>query len=143
MSAASLTQNWALLLAAGVLLPVVVLLLHRLWSRSARGQLNAWRREFRRRLADQKRAKAALDKRRRRLDKLRGRAASVKPRRITELEEAVVDAEALLKIAEDQVLIAENHVRKVILEEYPPKRHEDMRRKYLSPRGNDARPFSF
>lgn len=143
MTFASLTQNWALLLAVGVLLPVVVVVLQQLWSRSARGQLNAWRREFRRRLGEQKRAEVVLDKRRRRLEKLRKRAASVKPRRITELEEAVVDAEALLKIAEDQVLIAENHVRKVILEEYPPKRHEDMRRKYLSPRGNDARPFSF
>ena len=35
------------------------------------------------------------------------------------------------KIANDQVLIARNQVRKIILEEYPPKRHAAMRLKYL------------
>jgi hypothetical protein len=57
--------------------------------------------------------------------------------------EAVQDAEALLKIADDQVLIAENHVRKIIVEEFPPQRHDRMRSKYLPGDRRDARPFSF
>ena len=53
------------------------------------------------------------------------------------------DAEALLKIASDQVLIAENHVRKIIVEEFPPKHHERLRRRYLPGEGDDGKPFSF
>ena len=55
----------------------------------------------------------------------------MKPRRLEEAAGAVQDAEALLKIAGDKVLIAENHVRRIIVEEFPPKHHERMRSRYL------------
>ena len=35
------------------------------------------------------------------------------------------------KLIDDQLLIARNNVRMLILEEFPPKRHEAMRSKYL------------
>ena len=78
-----------------------------------------------------------------RLEGLEARAGSVQPRRLREAAEAVQDAEALLKIARDQVLIAENHVRKIIVEEFPPKRHDRMRSKYLPGELDDGKPFSF
>ena len=37
----------------------------------------------------------------------------------------------LQKLIDDQLLIARNNVRLLITEEYPPKRHEAMRSKYL------------
>ena len=49
----------------------------------------------------------------------------------------------LLKIAADQVLIAENHVRKIIVEEFPPNRHERMRGRFLPGEREDGKPFSF
>ena len=38
---------------------------------------------------------------------------------------------------------AENHVRKIIVEEFPPKRHDRMRGKYLPGEREDGKPFSF
>ena len=67
----------------------------------------------------------------------------MKPIRLQEATEAVQDAETLLKIADDQVLIAGNHVRKLIVEEFPPKRHDRMRSKYLPGEQKDDKPFSF
>jgi hypothetical protein len=67
----------------------------------------------------------------------------VKPVRLQEARDAVQDAGALLKIAEDQVLIAENHVRKIIVEEFPPNRHERMRSRYLPGEREDGKPFTF
>ncbi len=143
MDAGFLLDNWALVAAALVLTVVLLFVGNRLWARSGRGQLTARRRSLRQRRADMRRAEVLLAKRERRVEKLRARASSVKPRLISEAKEAVRDAEALLKIAQDQVLIAENHLRKVILEEFPPRRHEALRRKYLPPAGTDRRPFSF
>ena len=59
------------------------------------------------------------------------------------IEWTMQDAEALLKIATDQVLIAQNHVRRIIVEEYPPKKHEKMRNKYLRQVDDKGLPFSF
>ena len=65
-------------------------------------------------------------------------------RHATTLRKARVrTTEALLKIASDQVLIAENHVRKIIVVEFPPKHHERLRRRYLPGEGDDGKPFSF
>ncbi|NIN38846.1 MAG: hypothetical protein GTO67_09360, partial [Gammaproteobacteria bacterium] len=50
---------------------------------------------------------------------------------------------ALLKITADQVLIAENHVRKIIVEEFPPNRHDRMRSKYLPDERQGGKPFTF
>ena len=77
------------------------------------------------------------------LERLEGKAASVAPRRLQEAVEAAQDAEALLKIANDQVLIAENHVRKIIVEEFPPRSHDRLRARCLPGEHADARPFSF
>ena len=85
----------------------------------------------------------AGERARSRLESLARRSESVKPSRLQAAQEAVQDAEALLKIASDQVLIAENQVRKIIVEEFPPKRHERMRRRYLPGDAEDGKPFTF
>ena len=74
---------------------------------------------------------------------LRAKRESAKPRHVQETTEALEDAQALLKIAEDQVLIAANHVRKLILEEFPPTRQEQLRSKYLPDSAPDSKPFTF
>jgi len=67
----------------------------------------------------------------------------VKPRVLNESNEALADAKALAKIAGDRVLIAENQLRRVILEEFPPTQHEKLRNRYLPEASRDKKPFTF
>jgi len=124
-------RNWSLVIASVLLTAIALFVLYRLYSDSSRGQLGARIRSLELCYRDVDRAQRAVRKAERRLDRLDARAASVKPRHVEEARDTLTDARSLLKIAEDQVLIAENHVRTVIVEEFPPKRHKAMRRRYL------------
>ena len=115
------TTHWALLSASVLGLAVVMFVVWRIWLDSARGQLRGALRTLRQAERD----------------------ATCQPSRLQEAAGTAQDAEALLKIAADQVLIAENHVRRIIVEEFPPKRHETMRSKYLREVDDAGRPFSF
>ena len=143
MTLSSLQQYWALLVAGVVGTAVLMFVAWRAWLDSPSGRLRVARRHLRdKRLAAQRQEKL-LQRLSARLDSLETKAGSVPPRRLREAAEAVQDADALLKIAGDQVLIAENHVRKIIVEEYPPKHHERMRGRYLPGERTDGKPFSF
>ncbi len=138
-----LRQNWALVVAAALLLIIGVITIAVLYRRSATGQLSRTAkraREARNKLSTAQRAVAAVEKR---VTRLQEKAASTKPRLLQEAKGALQDAKALQKIAGDQVLVADNHLRKVILEEYPPARHDALRQKYLPDDKPDTNPFSF
>ena len=136
-------RYWSLAVA-GVLATAIVLFLgFRVFSDSARGQLRSQLRALRRRYKKVDRARSRVRKAHARLERLRAKAASVKPRRVHEAAEALADARSLLKIAEDQVLIAENYVRRIIVEEFPPKRQESLRQRYLRPPRDRDKPFTF
>ncbi len=143
MTPVFLQQHWAL--AAGSIVggAALVFVAWRAWVDSPRGRLAAARRRLRTAWRAVRRREQALQKASTRLGGLEKKAESVKPRRLNETAEAVRDAEALLKIAGDEVLIAENHVRKIIVEEFPPKRHERMRSRYLPRQRPQSKPFSF
>jgi hypothetical protein len=53
------------------------------------------------------------------------------------------DAEALREIAADRVLVARNLVVQVIAEDYPPRRQDALRSRYLPGLQRDYKPFSF
>ena len=136
-------QNWALVAAAALLLVIGVIIIAVLYRRSATGQLSRTAkcvREARNKLSTAQKAVAAAEKR---VSRLQKKAASVKPRVLQEAKEALQDAKALQKIAGDQVLVANNHLRRVIFEEYPPVRHDELRQKYLPDDKPDTNPFSF
>jgi hypothetical protein len=138
-----LQQNWAILAASVLGTAVALFVAYRAFDGSARGQLlRAVRLHQARRQAATK-AQRVADKVAARLQKLHTKRDSAKPRHIQEGAEALEDAEALRKIAQDQVLIAANHVRKIILEEYPPKRHARLRARYLPEDEPDKKPFTF
>ena len=135
-------QYWALLAATAIAVGVLVFIGFRLLQDSARGRLasevgNLRDKEKAARKAGRKARKAQA-----RLDKLRSRADRVKPRLVEEASGRLEDARALLKIAEDQVLVASNQVRTIIVEEYPPKRHEALRRRLLPKAATENRPFT-
>lgn len=138
-----ITRNWSLAIAFVLLTGIALFVLFRLYADSARGQLGSRIRELRTRYRDFDQAGRAVGRAERRLERLGANAASVKPRHVEEARETLADARALLKIAADQVLIGENHVRKVIVEEFPPKRQEALRNRYLRSEDGEKKPFSF
>lgn len=143
MDAHWLRDNWALAIALAVLLSLLVLgLLHALRS-SSRVQLRGALKDLRRRRKALSRASAALAAANRKYERLEGRADKVKPRYLDEARGAVHDARALAKIAHDQVLIAENHVRRIIVEEFPGAKQARLRARYQVGDTPDKKPFTF
>lgn len=138
-----LQQHWALLVAAIIATAVVLFAGWRAWLDSARGRLHKAGRRLRAKEVAAGRQRKRLAQISMRLERLQRKAESVKPVRLREAIEAVQDAQALVTIAADQVLIAENHVRKIIVEEFPPRDHERMRGKYLPGEHEDGKPFTF
>jgi len=112
-------------------------------QRSAGGQLRATVRALAQARQDEAKALKSVEKAERIARRLHEKADRAKPRHLQEAKDALGDARALAKIANDKVLIAQNHVRRVIYEEYPPARQEALREKYLPPQERDKRPFSF
>lgn len=138
-----LRSHWAL---AGASVLVLALLLRAAWhvySRSPRARLARARRVLREAEVAAARQQRHAARARRRCEKLEGRAQSVRPVRLEEARGRLTDAESLLKIASDQVLIAENRLRKVIVEHFPPARHDQLRARYLPRRDDKRYPFKF
>ncbi|MFZ9052212.1 MAG: hypothetical protein ACO22K_04305 [Woeseiaceae bacterium] len=137
------SRNWAIVIAGAFGLLIGLFVAYRAYNDSSRGQLRANVIRLKQRYRQLVKAHTAVQGATESLKRLQSRKDSVKPSRLQQAAEAVEDAAALQKIAEDQVLIAENHVRKVILAEFPPKRHEALRKKYLQRPRHDKGPFTF
>ena len=126
-----ITRHWALVIASVLGVGILMFVLYRLYEASPRGRLNSNLRILRARKLGERQAQRRLDKASERLARLQSRTASTKPRLVAEAGEALQDAQSLQKIAADQVLVAKNHLRNVILEEFPPNRQDGLRNKYL------------
>ena len=131
MSTEILIRNWALVAASVLGTAIALFVLYRLYQASRQGRLRAAVRRLRRQKLAAEKAAKRLDKAATRLAQLRSRAASTRPRNLSEADEAVQDASALKKIADDLVLVAIKEVREVIVEEFPPNRQDVLRTKYL------------
>ena len=129
-----LTRNWALVMASVLSAAALLFALFRVFHDSARGRLNAAVNELRDREKAARAAAKAVDKAVGKLDRLRAQADSVIPRQAEEAREALEEAQEMQKLLDDQVLVVRNNVRLLILEEFPVKRHEAMRCKYLAER---------
>lgn len=144
MNAEQLQTHWALMLASVTGLVLLAFVVAHFLRRSARGQLRRAKKALQQERRKWEKRKAVLEKAEHRRARLMQRAESVKPRLLRESAEAVEDAIALARIAHDGVMIAENHVRRIILEEFPPEQHEVLRSRNLPgvPAGK-KRPFTF
>ena len=131
-----LTRHWALVLAGILAVVITLFVLFRVWSDSAGGQLRAMHNALLRRRQELSRQQTVADKAEKKLVKLRARADSVKPRHLQEAAEALEDAAALAKIANDQVMVAETRLRELILEEFPQNQHIALRVRYF---GDESR----
>jgi hypothetical protein len=138
-----LRDNWALAAGLAMLLSVAVLALLYAARSSGRGQLRHARRTLREKRKALRKATAALAAAERRCQRLQRRADKVKPRHLEEARGEAADARALAKIAHDQVLIAENHVRRIIVEEFPPTRQARLRARHRLDDKPQKKPFTF
>ncbi len=143
MNMESLQSDWALWVALAAIVIAVMLVIPILLKRTSRSKL-------RRALTDMREVQKALRKSIRtaqkaenKLQRLLAHPDRVKPRVLQEAKEAVEDGKTLTKIYQDKVLVAENHVRRVIHDEFPPAKHPRMREKYLPRDVKENRPFSF
>lgn len=143
MNDAVFANNWALGLAAVIGGLAAITVFVAIFRRSARGQLKRVCAELKKEQKIHRQAAGVTEKSHRRLGKLGKNAEKVKPRLFQEAKDALQDSRALEKIANDQVLIAANHVRRVIHEEFPPSRQQALRDRYLPTGQQDKRPFSF
>ena len=139
----SLQSNWAIWLALALLLLVALMITPELLRRTSRSKLSrvfAGVNEARKELRKSTRAVQKVEKKYR---KLLTRSERVKPRKLQKAKEAAEDGRALVKILKDKVIVAETHVHRIIYDEFPPKKHEQLREKYLPQDIIDERPFSF
>jgi len=137
-----LQQNWGLVVAAGLTLAVVLVVVTVLIRRSSAGQLRQTVRGLQAAAREREKAAKRVEKSEQKLRSLVEKSAGVKPRLIDEARGAHEDAKALARIANDQWMIAANHVRRVILDEFPPRRHERLRKRYLPEDGPEGPPSS-
>ncbi len=126
-----LQQNWALLIAGVLGLGIVLFVLFRASQDSRRGRLGVALTYMRDRERAARKALKVLEEATRKIERLRARSESVPPKQADAARDALREAQELQKLIDDQLLIARNNVRLLITEEYPPKRHEAMRRKLL------------
>ncbi|MFQ6005548.1 MAG: hypothetical protein ACE5OQ_08585 [Woeseia sp.] len=136
-------SNWAIVAASAIGLIIVMIVVSRLLRLSARGQLRVTLRMLSKARREEAEALRAVRKATRRAKQLHDKADRAKPRHLQEATEALEHARSLAEIANDKLLVAENHVRRVIYEEFPPVKQERLRKKYLPDREPDGRPLSF
>ncbi len=136
-------ENWALVAASVVLTALVLQAILVAVSRSAGAELRRRLQELEHRRRDARAARRRADRARRRCARLEAKSASVRPVRLEEARAALSDSEALLKIAHDQVLVAENRVRRVIVEQFPPAKQEKLRARYKVNATPSDKPFTF
>lgn len=138
-----LRENWGLAVAAVLFVLVAVVFARTMYRQSARGLLGIAARKLRRVEQHRARVTRAGERAEQRVAQLKSRQDAIKPRILAEASGALADAKALAKIADDQRLVAAQQLRRVIYEEFPPSRHDALRKKYLPGDGPDDRPFSF
>ena len=131
MTIESLTQNWALVIACVFSLAIFGFVMVRLYEDSGQGRLAQCVRELTAVRKEAAKAKARRHKAEKRLAALQPKADRLKPRLLTEAQEALQDADSLVKITGDQVKRAEKILRDVILEDFPPNRQDVLRSRYL------------
>ena len=124
-------QNWALILASVLIVAIALFVLYRLLQGSRRGRLAAALNHMRERERALEAATRSVKKAGSRLEKLQGKGDSVPPGQVMAAKDALVEAQETERLLQEQVLVVRNQARLVILEEYPTKDHDAMRRKYL------------
>ncbi len=136
-------SNWALAVAGGIGAVLALVIMGHLIMRTGWGQLRQNLHILAKARKNKAKAMKAVDKAENIARQLNENAEQTKPRLLQEAKDALQDARALAKIANDKLMVAENQVRLIILDEYAPVRQEALRKKYLPDPARDKKPLSF
>ena len=143
MNIESLQSDWAVWLALGSLAIAIALMIPILVKRTSRSKLNKVLSDLKETQKELRKTARVSDKAEKKLQRMLANIERVKPRELQEAKDAVDDSKALTKILSDKMMVAQNHVRRVIHDEFPPSKHERLRARYLPQDVEDGRPFQF
>ena len=131
MDMTSINENVLLLVGLGIFLGISVCVILPNILPTPRGRLNRQSRELRHVRYELLQAEKLADKANRTYAKMKQQSERVKPDMLRKAEIMAEDRKIMLKHAKDKVMAAQNHVRNVVLNEYPPVCQENLLRKYL------------
>jgi len=143
MNTESLQSDWAIWLALASLVIGLALIIPILLKQTSRSKLNKVLSDLKDTQKELRKSARVAEKAEKKLQKMQANIDRVKPRELQEAKDAVDDSKALAKILSDKMMVAQNHVRRVIHDEFPPSKHDRMRAKYLPQDIKDERPFQF
>lgn len=143
MNIESLQSDWAIWLALASLVIAIVLTIPILLKQTARSKLNKVLSDLKETQKELRKTARVSNKTEKKLQTMLANIECVKPRELQEAKDAVDDGKALTKILSDKMMVAQNHVRRVIHDEFPPAKHDRMRAKYLPQDVKEGRPFQF
>jgi peptidoglycan hydrolase CwlO-like protein len=143
MNIESLQSDWAIWLALASLVIAIVLTIPILLKQTARSKLNKVLSDLNETQKELRKTARVSNKTEKKLQKMLTNIELVKPRELQEAKDSVDDSKALTKILSDKMMVAQNHVRRVIHDEFPPAKHDRMRAKYLPQDVKEDRPFQF
>lgn len=143
MNIESLQSDWAIWLALASLVVAIVLIIPIVLKRTSRSKLNRVLSDLKETQKELRKTGRVSDKAEKKLQKMLANIERVKPRELQEAKDAVDDSKALTRILSDKLMVAQNHVRRVIHDEFPPAKHDQMRAKYLPQDVKEDRPFQF
>lgn len=131
MDMTSINENVLLLVGLGIFLGISVGVILPNILPTPRGRLNRQSRELRHVRYELQQAEKLAEKANRTYAKMKQKSERVKPDMLRKAEVMAEDRKIMLKHAKDKVMAAQNHVRNVVLNEYPPVYQESLLRKYL------------
>jgi hypothetical protein len=124
-------QYWALIIASVLGLAILLFVLFRLLQDSRRGQLSSALSELMERDRALQSASRTVSKCLSKCEKLATKGDRVPPNKLLAAKDQLAEARETEALLKDQVLVLRNNARTIILQDYPPAKHEVMCRKYL------------
>lgn len=124
-------QYWALIIASVLGLAILLFVVFRLLEDSRRGQLSSALNELRERETALHSASKKVSKSLLKYEKLAAMGDKVPPNKYLAAKDAMAEARETEALLTEQVLVLRNNARTIILQDYPPTKHEAMCRKYL------------
>jgi hypothetical protein len=124
-------QHWALAVASVLGVAIVLFIVVRLRQDSRQGRLNGALRAVRDRENALRRATRDVEKATSALARLTARGDTVPPAKLLAAKDALAAAQETEGLLQEQVLVVRNTARTIILDEYPPKRHDALLARYL------------
>ena len=127
----AIPQYWALIVASILGLAIALFVVFRLFQDSRRGRLASALNELHERERALQSALKDVSKSLSKCEKLAASGDKVPPNKLLAAKDALAEARETEALLQDQVLVLRNNARTIILQDYPPTRHDAMRRKHL------------